>query len=138
MNIFGSALPPAHIGLVESESRTLFGHLRGEERKMEKAFGLPFKDIDLGVAWAEFDLISYDTMFRETNGDTELLYEPIVRSRILNKIMQRWPIRYYLKVFEQSGIMQSFDIDTGTVYAFTQAYKDSRKAMSTASDIVSG
>lgn len=129
---------PLHIARVDNESRTLFGNLRGDKERMANAFRLNFESIDLEVAWAVFDRLSYQIMFQETGGEMETLYDHAVRSRILSRIFQRWPIQYYLTKLERAGIMGTVDNGGSIHYYFNQTYKPSIKTLSMPSPTRSG
>ncbi len=123
---------PDHIARVNSEVRTIFGHLRGERERMAKAFMLPFESIDLTVAWAVFDPMAYQIIFKETGGDSDLLIEQTTRSRILNRICRQWPVLYYAQMLTNIGIMGTLDVGSDQHYYFTEDYKQSRKILSIA------
>ncbi|MFS8160064.1 MAG: hypothetical protein ACMG6E_07605 [Candidatus Roizmanbacteria bacterium] len=143
MNLFDDELPLAHVERANHESRNIFSNLRTDKVRMLQAFGIPFdppdiaaawSEIDLSLAWSEFDLLSYETMFKETGGDLEMLYDPSTRSRILSKILSKWPINYYMKRLTSVGIMNAVDLGEDTLYFFKDAHKDSINTLSKASD----
>lgn len=151
MSIFDLDTPPEHIDRVNNETRNLFSQLRTEKMKILEIFrGLqgPLSEehkkwyfdntIDISLAWEEFDKLAYQAIFQETKGDLEFLYDPYVRNRILSRIFNVWPIVYYVKQLEKSGIMEAIDLDGGQVYFFKPDYKQSINTLSTASSILHG
>jgi hypothetical protein len=127
---------PMHIDRVNTESRGIFSWLRTDKESMLKAFDISyrnteadikqqFKQIDLDLAWLVFDELSYSEIFKETSGDPELLYDQSTRKRIMTRIMDKWPIIYYLRLLQRNGIMDSVQAVSGEVFFIREAYKPS-------------
>jgi hypothetical protein len=145
MNLFQNDIPPEHIERVNNESYTIFQHLRTDKTKMLELFRgirtqLPddarkahFDTIDIRIAWEEFDKLIYNSIFKETHGDMELLYDPMTRGRILSRVYNRWPIIYYVKLLNKLGAMDAIDLGSETIYVFKAPYKDSVNTISTPS-----
>ncbi len=150
MSFFNDDIPPEHIERVENETKSLFSHLRTEKTKMLEIFKgirtpLPddtrravFDTIDLGIAWAEFDALSYNAFFKETGGDMETLHDPMTRNRILSRIYSRWPLLYHIKLLHKHGIMDTLEFEGEQLYFFRKDYKESIKTVSTASSTLQG
>lgn len=130
--------PPIHVDRVNTEIVGMFKYIGYDRPRMESLFQTSFDAIDLGLAWTEFDKIAYDTMFKETNGDLEFLYDPVTRGRIQAKILSRWPLSYYIKLLTSAGIMNVVDSQGSDLYFFKESYKPSINSLVNAESIKSG
>lgn len=129
---------PYHIDRVNMETRGIFKWLRTNEKSIEKAFNSPIGDLDIDLAWVLFDEIAYAELFRETSGDSDLLYDQMVRTRIMERVMHRWPVAYYLNLLKNAGIMDSIETMGGELFYLKKTYNPSVKTILTESSTRSG
>lgn len=129
---------PIHIQRVDSETHNMFNWIKSDSRRLEDIFKLPRKTLDMDLAWREFDEISYSEWFKETSGDTEAIYDPFVRNKILTKICEQWPTRYYIKFLKEKGIMDSIVTPDGETFFIKEHYKPALNNVLTASETRDG
>lgn len=125
---------PQHIQRVESETHNMFNWIKADSRRMEDIFKLPRKSLDMELAWQVFDEISYSEWFRETAGDSDAMYDPFIKNKVLASICELWPMRYYIKYLKHHGIMDSIKTQEGEIYFIREFYKPSLNNILTASD----
>jgi hypothetical protein len=125
---------PQHIQRVDSETGNMFRWIKADTRRMEDIFKLPHKNIDMELAWQVFDEISYSEWFSETAGDSEAMYDPQIKNKVLANICERWPLRYYIKFLKHKGIMDSVPTPDGEIYFIRESYKPSLNNILTASE----
>lgn len=131
MNIFEDTSVPDHIQEANSLARLEFGRLRHEEERMARNLGLPFKDIDLAIAWQQFDAIYYGEYFKRITNSEDVADETI-RGKIITATLNKLAILYHLEVLRIKGIMDIITNKGETVYLFKPAYKPSIKVLSKA------
>lgn len=114
---------PLHVERINTECANMFASIRQNPDRMAHMFGIPYRQIDLKLAWRIFDVLAYDVMFKETGGDFEALYDPMTRSRVLTSVMQRWPLLYYLELLSERGVMRTVEHQGTTTFFVAERYK---------------
>lgn len=115
---------PSHIARVDSESARMFASIRGDKDLLFELIGKE-NEIDLVLAWNEFDRIAYTETFKQTGCDMEAFnLDPSVRNRIYTKVKPLWQINYFMKLFVKRGIADVVDVKGTDVYFFKSEYKD--------------
>lgn len=124
---------PDHVDRVNAETASMFVSMRYSGEALPGILGIPNRDINMRVAWEEFDKLAYSTIFKEAGGDIDVLYDPNVRVRVIQRVRQKLPLMYFLRVLSEKSILRTIENQGSTIYFIPDAYKDEINAMLKAS-----